>query len=427
MSPIQRKEPSARHEQLVDETRLSGRTLAMVRIAWVLVFVSALGIALWSVPVHLYRFEHPTAQSTELAPHAVAALGAAGISLHAYALVIVGLECIIMAISAIMALILFVRRGNDWMVLLVSLFLIFYPAAQLGPTDTISSAPTGPTLQVSVFVLEQALIAAVVYSMFLLFPSGRWVPGWSRWLLIAFSAWSALITAAPDLLGGLLFVGYPIFFGVAIYSQVHRYRRISTPVQRLQTKWVVTSIILALVANQAFWISGVTSLGQTLYPPLAFLGLYLAVLLVPIACFIAVQRHRLYEIDVIINKALVYGSLTAILAAVYGGVIVALQQIVRALAGTASSENPVIIVISTLLIAALFQPLRHRLQRMIDRRFFRSKYDAAKTLAAFSVTLRNETDLPSLTSDLIGVVEETLHPAHVSLWLRPRHDREVAR
>ncbi len=147
-------------------------------------------------------------------------------------------------------------------------------------------------------------------------------------------------------------------------------------------------------------------------------GLWLALVLIATstAVGIAVLRYRLYEIDLVINRTLVYGSLTATLVAVYVGSIVVLQGLVRALTG---QESQLAIVASTLAVAALFNPLRHRVQGFIDRRFYRRKYDAAKTLEAFSAKLRDETDLDALSDDLVGVVRETMQPAHVSLWLRP--------
>jgi hypothetical protein len=142
----------------------------------------------------------------------------------------------------------------------------------------------------------------------------------------------------------------------------------------------------------------------------------LALLLVPVCTYIAILRYNLYDIDVVINRTLVYGSLTATLVALYFVGIVVLQRGFVLLTGQRST---LAVVASTLLIAALFTPLRRRIQSFIDRRFYRRKYDARKTLEAFSTQLRNQTDLEALSNDLVGVVRETMQPAHISLWLRP--------
>jgi hypothetical protein len=147
-----------------------------------------------------------------------------------------------------------------------------------------------------------------------------------------------------------------------------------------------------------------------------YVVMQVALICMPIAMGIAILRYRLYEIDILINRTLVYGSLTAVLVALYFGVIVVLQSLFVSLTG---QQSTLAVVASTLLIAALFTPLRRHIQSFIDRRFYRSRYDARKTLEALSAKLRDETDLAALSEDLVGVVRETMQPAHVSLWLRP--------
>ena len=153
-------------------------------------------------------------------------------------------------------------------------------------------------------------------------------------------------------------------------------------------------------------------------------GWWLTLTIVPLALSIAVLRYRLYEIDLIINRALVYGVLTAMLVGMYVASIVVLQGLLRALTG---QESQLAVVASTLFVAALFNPLKRRIQSLIDRRFYRRKYDAAKTLEAFSAKLKDETDLDALNDDLVGVVKETMQPAHASLWLRPDTTSRVER
>src|SRR5947209_3726125 len=156
--------------------------------------------------------------------------------------------------------------------------------------------------------------------------------------------------------------------------------------------------------------------------PISTLIFDLAIMLLPLSIGISILRNQLYDIDRLINRTLVYGSLTSILALIYFGCVVLLQNLVNGLTGQAG-QSPLIIVGSTLAIAALFQPLRRRIQAIIDRRFYRQKYDAARTLATFSATLRNEVDLNQLREHLITVVQETMQPTHVSLWLDRKSTR----
>jgi len=262
-------------------------------------------------------------------------------------------------------------------------------------------------------------------------PTARWRPfGWLVAGVIVVGTVSVALW--PETAAGFDLVNHPLgievatdtlnpvetlLYGlglVAMSSMLVRLRR-SKGVERHQIKWfayavtvLATSAILAYVVSESM---GVVWLGwvSTVLVIVSVVGL-------PAAVGIAILRYRLYNIDVLINRTLVYGSLTAVLVAVYLGGVVLFQELFRTLTGQASQLG---IVASTLAIAALFNPLRHRIQGFIDRRFYRRKYDARKTLEAFSSKLREETDLDTLSDDLEGVIRETMQPSHVSLWLRP--------
>jgi hypothetical protein len=261
-------------------------------------------------------------------------------------------------------------------------------------------------------------------------PSNRWRPvGWLGGLSIGLTVVSSMILLWPERGPALVtgdespshvvnvlvgFIAVPMLFVaglggvISLFVRFHRARG----EERQQIKWFASATALSLV-----WIF---VFGQSTHSGLPGAIVALSGLLVlpsiPIATGIAILRYRLYDIDRIINRTLVYGTLTITLVALYFGGIVVLQRIFVTLTG---QQSTLAVVASTLLIAALFTPLRRRIQGFIDRRFYRRKYDARKTLEAFSTKLKNETDLEALNNDLVGVVRETMQPAHVSLWLRP--------
>ncbi len=312
------------------------------------------------------------------------------------------------------------RRSHDCMALLVALLLVTF--GPLNATSTVLASPSPWQVpNQCLFFLANALVVLV----FLLFPTGRFVPHWMRWTSVVLLAGLVPLAFIAPLtlntpLGWLVVLVFLGELATLVVVQVHRYRLVSSPLERQQTKWVVFS--LAVLVTLGFG----GELPALIFPTLAEPGsLYqLAVgtiitclgLLIPLSFGFAMLRYRLWDIDVLINRTLVYGALTVILTAVYVGLIIGLQALLR---GIISQDNSVAIVISTLVIYWLFQPLRRRIQRMIDRRFYRSKYDAARTLAAFSATLRNEVELDQLREHLLAVVQETMQPSHVSLWLRP--------
>jgi hypothetical protein len=215
-----------------------------------------------------------------------------------------------------------------------------------------------------------------------------------------------------DLLEPVILVLYFFLFFTSAASLVVRFRR-SGSVERQQIKWLA----FAALAVPVWFLTNapIEAASPTLF---AVMDALIFSALIPVAAGVAILRYRLYDIDVVINRTLVYGALTAILGVVYFGGVATTQAIFRTFTGQ-EQQPQLAIVVSTLVIAALFNPLRRRIQAFMDRRFYRSKYDARKTLEAFSAKLRDETDLDALNAELVGVVRETMQPAHVSLWLRP--------
>jgi hypothetical protein len=220
------------------------------------------------------------------------------------------------------------------------------------------------------------------------------------------------IEVATDVLNPVETIMYALAL-VATISLLVRLRR-SKGVERQQVKWFTYAVVvLATSAILAYVV--LESIGIRWLEVISLVLVMVGVVGLPVAVGIAILRYRLYNIDLLINRTLVYGSLTVVLALVYSGSVVLFQELFRTLTG---SDSQLAVVVSTLAIAAMFQPLRRRIQASIDRRFYRRKYDARKTLEAFSAKLREETDLDSLSGDLTGVVKETMQPTHVSLWLR---------
>jgi hypothetical protein len=262
----------------------------------------------------------------------------------------------------------------------------------------------------------------------LIFPTGRFTPHWT-WLvaLLFFFNNISFNLPAPD-----SFFYWPAFLqaaivllelGSVIAIQIYRFLRVYTPIERQQTKWLLTSFSCGVL------VFGIFFFGLPLLPGLNapdspaqlldLLGAALLYLSLPLGTGFAILRYRLWDIDAIINKVLVYGGLSALLAGIYAGLIVGLASLAGLITGPGSPQ-PVVLVISTLLIAALFQPLRHRIQATIDRRFYRKKYNAEQTLLAFSATLRTELDFSQLCEHVLAVVRETMQPISVSLWVRSR-------
>jgi len=341
-----------------------------------------------------------------------------GFSVESYAVITLVITIITMLANLIVSGVIFWRKSDDWMALLVALTLVLVGTAYV--TDVLQQSHSAWQLLAIALNIPGNGIMFLIGS---LFPNGKFVPSWSRWLVIGWILSGIIFAALRDLPSAYLFdrLAWLAIVTCLVGGQFYRYRYVSSFIERQQTKWVVFAVSILALVVVGLTLPGLIfpTFGQAgSFYQLAIGPLYpFCVLLISLSIAIAILRYRLWDIDIIINRALVYGTLTVLLALVYFGLIIGLQSLVRLLTGTIA-EQPLVIVASTLTIAALFQPLRRRIQRIIDRRFYRRKYDAARTLAAFSATLRNEVDLDQLREALLAVVQETMQPSHVSLWLR---------
>lgn len=261
-------------------------------------------------------------------------------------------------------------------------------------------------------------------------PRWRWLPALGLGMVVYFLVGSALLPelnapgepppwTVPNPIGlSSLAFSMPVWIVMlvtlvvgSVASLFVRFRR-ADPVERSQLKWLLYACVIFLV----IYYAGAGFAGNMRGTDIFELALFLSILSLPVAIAVAILRYRLYDIDVVIRKTLVYTVLTALLALVYFGSVILLQQLFGALTGI--EQSTLAVVVSTLVIAALFTPLRRRIQDAIDRRFYRKKYNAQQVLAEFAITARDETDLDALLAELVRVVDETLQPEHVSVWLR---------
>jgi hypothetical protein len=403
---------------------LRGRRLFLARAVWLVISVLAAAVYVASIPAYhdsLINFANVSTKPATIRSN----LEAIGVSIDLYATYLLTLSVASTMVWFAVGVVIFWRRSNDWMAVFASLSLILFGTFTLDDVPN-ALAERSSTLWLPVHLLGFIGSASLLVFIFL-FPDGRFVPRWTRWIPVFWTIHEIPYYFFPNSVLNvdrsfpmLDLVIISTFLCIGVGSQVYRYRRVSGPVQRQQTKWVVFGMVSGALGAVGFaaplYSSSTLAQFGSLYTFVFITGLAGSLLLIPLSIGIAILRHRLWDIDIVVNRTLVYGTLTVSLALVYLSGIVLLQRVFVFLTG---EKSQLAIVASTLFIAALFSPLRHRIQSFIDRRFYRSKYDAAKTLEAFSSKLRDETDLDALSDDLVGVVSETMQPSHVSLWLRP--------
>jgi hypothetical protein len=414
------------------DTHRAGRWLTVARVAWLVVMAAAIVNMILDVPyaytaiVTLSDYGRPVGWSGEVMQASLAGLGLTPSGIAIWQIVIAGMMSV--AYGAVAILIMW-RRPNDRMALFVGFFFAAMGGVPLVGVSYIPIIQPNPdTYFLRAGLGWLAWTSLLAFSFF--FPNGRFVPrrlwpvvvGWAGQALL----WSFFADTPLSPLkwpGGLLAFTMSIGLGAAVVAQVYRYRFASTPLERQQLKWMmfitgvnILGILIPLLVLESILqplrAPGPNALGFILLFDSLF---YLALISLPVALAFILLRYRLWDIDLLIRRTLQYSIISSLLALTYFGLVIVLQRLFAAVTG---QQSAVAIVLSTLAIAALFNPVRRRVQDAIDRRFYRKKYDAAKVIADFAATCRDETDLDKLTARLVEVVDETMQPETVSLWLK---------
>ncbi|HEY8323103.1 MAG TPA: hypothetical protein VIG77_01335 [Ktedonobacterales bacterium] len=409
----------------------SGVSLNRARIAWGTVAALCLALFVASLPTRIAELQRviPGGATTRLgelaAPRGLLIGGAATLE--------IGAALVYFTLAALV----FWRRHDELRAIEMSLFLLAFGAALPGLAFAIMSATP-------IWRSAPAPLQAVGWAALLLFayrfPSGEWSPRWSRWVAPWWLVWVACFFAFAQ----PVFAHHPqwivasyliwvAWFGTGVCAQLYRYLWVATPLQRQQSKWVMLGFVCALVGILLASVDQIVALSQgrigqsdLRFTLLALVVVVCTSLPIPISITIAILRHNLFDIDRLIKLTLLYSALTVILGGAYVATVAASQALLRAVTGLADSSS-LALVVSTLGVAALFQPLRRRMQIAIDRQFYRRRYDAARIAAAFAESLRIELNLSELHQRLIDAAYQAMRPQHISLWLTvPQRDTSDA-
>ncbi len=354
--------------------------------------------------------------------------------------IVLGLGLLLSLASAILSLalaaLLFFKKPTDRMALFLSFYLIGYGILIVGPLELFLPfwVPASGNLAL---ILQSMLFALPTIALILIFPNGIFAPRWTRWLVVAAGALMLvgfLIIRDPDeIVKGNSFRAVSIYAAIGVLlvvsfgMQFYRYFKLYSPLERQQAKWVVygfvvSYVVLMLVSIPYYYLQNLPP--GTPFPwwgALGGLGWWLGLMIQPLAFSVAILRARLWDIDVIVRRTVSYAVITLLLALIYFGSVISLQQIFTRLA--VGQPNELVTALSTLAIAALFVPLRNKIQAAIDKRFNRKKYDAQQVLENFSQTVRDETDIDTLTNELLNVVQETMQPKSMSVWLKKENQK----
>lgn len=397
-----------------DLPQLPKRWLKVARVAWLL--ITGVGIVMFAIGAQLYFQKLATTCAgsdclrQQLAPEVLPSLADIGLTLTGYAALVLMPTIIFAVVSVAIGALIFWQRSHELMAYFSSLWLVTF-GLTLFEEEVRATGAAYPWLQPVTLVLIMLGGTILLPLFFFIFPNGRFALRWTKWAWLIISVFFAssqiaisyFPSSAPILLG---FVGYVWFTMVlvCIVVQFYRYRYLSTANERQQTKWVIIAFLVIVVVfvtlllvNPLLLDFRVREAENIVRNIISNAIASSAFLMIPIGIGISILRHRLFDIDVIIRRTLIYGLLSASLAIIYFGLIILSQSAFRTVT---AQDSQLVIVLSTLLIAALFTPLRRGIQNLIDRRFYRQKYDAEKVLNAFALKARDEVELDVLTQEL---------------------------
>lgn len=410
-----------------DRSVMPGWVLA-VRLACIVVAAASVGLFVTGLPAEFALLQVPCPEAACPATGQLPAegLAALGISHGLYAAFVVAMDLVFALVCTTVAALVFWRSPDLRFGAFVSLALLTFGTATFVFTMDALMAhdPRWEPWVEFLQLLGSSTFLLLVY----LFPDGRFAPRWTRWVALVWVAWQVprylfLDRASDDpVYVAIEAVVWLCGVGVAVYGQVHRYRHLSDAVERQQIMWVVFGISVALVGflgvNAAVspFAADLTSPGAVVaYLATTSLASYIFAAFIPVTMGFAVLRYHLWDIDLVVNRTLVYGLLTALLSIVYAAGVFVLGLMLN----VGRQDSDLAVAGSTLVVAALFRPGRQRVQAAVDRHFNRRRYDAARTIEAFSARMRDEIDLDTLSAELLAVAGPTMQPSQLSLWLRP--------
>ena len=417
--------------------KISQPWLWLARVGWIVATLTSLTFFIGGLSFRYQELIIPscTAENCHvliLSPVEADILANLGFSTSFYAFFHVGMEVLVGSALVVLGLFFFLKMSDEVLGMTLAFMLVLLGANFMNEADS-SFIKQFPVFLLPFQILTGLTTIPLVYILFV-FPNGRFRPKWTRILLVILAFFSVLepIFRRLEYLGNnqfsiIVYATLILALIVGVWAQVVRYRRYYSQIQKQQAKWVIfgfATLIFCIISWALFFEFFPPEPGTIrllLYTVFFFISVFL-ILFFPLSIVLSIMRYRLWEIDIIIRKTLVYTILSTALAAVYFSSVLLIQSVITQLGGQPSN---IVVVVSTLLIAAIFSPLRRQIQGSIDRRFYRSSYNAQAMLTNFAETARDEVEMEKLTAVLLNVVQKTMQPESLSVWIRSNSDKDL--